>query len=103
MRVTVPVEGSASTTSKLIVRGDRECGYHNDVVQRTVAELRVSSKCVEALGGGRIEHDEEAGCVSIFGYSMAFGPAVHEVSAAIVRQAYPWYAASAVSVNYEGY
>ena len=42
---------------------------------------------VEVLGGGRIENSVEQ--ISVFGYSSAFGPAWHELTAALLRRAYP--------------
>lgn len=44
-----------------------------------------------------------SGAVSIYGYSMAFGPAPHEVTAAILRRWLPLYDESNFSVSYEGY
>ena len=93
--------------SKVIVRGDRCCGYHNDVLLATKSEVSVLPDApqlrLEQLGGGRIMHHPATGKVKVYGYSMAFGPAVHEVAAALIRQTYPWYAPDGVSVDYEGY
>ena len=97
IRVTV------DETSKLIVRGSSSAEYHNDVLHMAVNETRVRNGAVQALGGGRIEHDVSARSVRVFGYSMAFGSAVHEVAAEIVRRSYPWYDRQAVTVSYDGY
>lgn len=58
---------------------------------------------IEALGGGRIEHYRDQGVVNIFGYSSAFGPAPHEVSAALVRKWHPFYDPECITVSYSGY
>lgn len=87
--------------SKLIVRGFESCSYHNDVLHHTKRELRGSGLSLDVCGGGRITHDAGAMKIAIFGYSVAFGPAVHEISAAIVRQQFPLY--HEVTVSYEGY
>ena len=42
---------------------------------------------VEPLGGGRIENGVDQ--ISVFGYSSAFGQAQHELTAALLRRAYP--------------
>ena len=93
--------------SKLLVRGDRHSGYHNDVLQRAKREVRMTPGCaglaLEPLGGGRIEHLPGEGSVLVYGYSMAFGPAVHEVAVEIVRRAFPWYEADRVRAEYAGY
>lgn len=90
-----------SSQSKLIVRGHKSCAYHNDVLQRTKRELHGKGLSLDVCGGGRITHDPAAKRFTIFGYSVAFGPAVHEISAAIIRQQHPFY--DQVTVSYEGY
>ncbi len=55
---------------------------------------------MDVLGGGRIEHNAEAASVYVYGYSSAFGPAPHEVSAALLRR---WLPLHAVTLSYEGY
>lgn len=89
--------------SKLVVRGGRQSSYHNDVLQKTKGEVQGSGLNLEPLGGGRVEHFPGEGRVHVFGYSTAFGAAVHEVTAAIVRSQYPLYRPQDISVSYEGY
>lgn len=55
---------------------------------------------VDVLGGGRIEHKSAAATVHVFGYSSAFGPAPHEVAAALLRR---WLPLHTVTTSYEGY
>jgi phosphohistidine phosphatase len=89
--------------SKLIVRGGRQSAYHSDVLQRTKGEVQGSGLNLEPLGGGRIEHFAGEGKVHVFGYSVAFGAAVHEVTAAILRSQFPLYRPQDVTASYEGY
>lgn len=90
--------------SKLVVRGYKRCEYHNDVVRVTKEDLRGSGLHVGVIGGGRILHEPGSKpCVTVFGYSSAFGPAVHEVSAVLIQRAFPMYDADDVAVSYEGY
>jgi phosphohistidine phosphatase len=102
--VLLRVTSADAQHSKLIVRGYARCEYHNDVVRVTKEELRGSGLHVDVIGGGRILH--EPSCtprVSVFGYSAAFGAAFHEVSAVIIRRAFPVYSEDDVVVSYEGY
>lgn len=99
--VLIRVSSPDTAQSKLIVRGHKSCSYHNDVLQRTKRELHGTGLRLEVCGGGRITHDPAAKKCSIFGYSVAFGPAVHEISATLVRQQYPFY--DEITVSYEGY
>ena len=55
---------------------------------------------LEPLGGGRIEHHPEQGVCHVYGYSAAFGPAPHEVAAALVRR---WHPFTTVTTSYDGY
>ena len=54
---------------------------------------------VDALGGGRIQHNAAA-AMHVYGYSSAFGPAPHEVAAALIRR---WRPLHTVTTSYEGY
>lgn len=55
---------------------------------------------VSVLGGGRISHDPAAAAIHVYGYSSAFGPAPHEVAAALLRR---WLPLHTVTTSYEGY
>lgn len=48
-----------------------------------------------------IEHVPRNGRVFVYGYSMAFGRAKHDISTALVREAYPRY--KDVSWSNDGY
>ncbi|KAG2497161.1 hypothetical protein HYH03_004751 [Edaphochlamys debaryana] len=92
-----------SGRSKLLVWGDVRAPYHNDVLQKAKAMARRLGLKVSPLGGGRIHHDAAARSISVYGYSAAFGPAPHEVAAALIHRWYPLYDKEKVSVSYEGY
>jgi phosphohistidine phosphatase len=96
-----------SSRSKLLVRGHAAAAYHNHILQATKAEVqRLTPEGqqqhldVQVLGGGRIEHYPDQGVVSVYGYSAAFGPAVHEVAAGLVKKWMPFHN---VTWSYEGY
>ena len=95
---------NAGATRRVIVRGGLRPsggdGFHIDIVEDTVAELKRAglSASVECLGGGRIRR--EASSILLYGYSVAFGRADHEEAARLVRAAFP---SCAVSTSNEGY
>ncbi|EFJ50132.1 hypothetical protein VOLCADRAFT_37182, partial [Volvox carteri f. nagariensis] len=89
--------------SKLLVWGDVRAAYHNDVLQKAKALARPLGLQVTPLGGGRINHDSDARAVQVYGYSAAFGPAPHEVTAAIIHKWFPLYDRQSVTVSYDGY
>lgn len=98
------VTSACGEHSKLLVRGYKSCAYHNDVVRATTDEVRGSGLQLSVLGGGRILHEPHGSPrVKVFGFSSAFGPAVHEVSAVIIRRAFPFYDEEDVTVSYDGY
>jgi phosphohistidine phosphatase len=106
MRVSGPEGGAAAGAprSKLLVWGHPAADYHNHLYQRAKsAAHRAGGLRCEVLGGGRIEHDAGRRVISVYGYSAAFGPAPHEVAAALLRRWHPFYGPEAVSVSYDGY
>lgn len=94
-----------SRKSKLLVRGHAAAAYHNHILQATKAEVQRAVPGgqhfdVQVLGGGRIEHYPEQQVVSVYGYSAAFGPAVHEVAAGLLKKWLPFHN---VTWSYAGY
>jgi len=97
--------------SKLVVRGSAHASFHYNCFERLVRECEPLGLEVDVLGGGRIEHyapgegeaPGQGGAAHVYGYSTAFGPAPHEITAAIVRRWHPLYAPGAVSCDYAGY
>lgn len=113
--VLLRVSAPGGSPSKLLVRGDTRAAYHNHVFTACKAEVAAVDPQlnVEVLGGGRIEHysssrnessDDSSPCTggvaSVYGYSAAYGPAPHEVTAAVLKQ---WNPFLEVSVSYDGY
>jgi phosphohistidine phosphatase len=97
------IEGGSS---KLLVRGAAAAAYHDHVLQharKEVQHLSGGSLQVEVLGGGRIEHQPDQGIINVYGYSSAFGPAVHEVTVGLLQRWYPLYAPDHITCSYEGY
>ncbi|CAH2102977.1 unnamed protein product [Euphydryas editha] len=81
-----------------IVRGYKRCNYHADIYDEVQAKL-TPLDC-EPLGGGRISHDPEDKKIHIYGYSQGYGKADHEVTAKLVKEAYPGYS---ITISDEGY
>ncbi|XP_013149393.1 PREDICTED: 14 kDa phosphohistidine phosphatase-like isoform X2 [Papilio polytes] len=81
-----------------IVRGYAHCNYHSDILDEVESKLQ-PLQC-EVLGGGRISHDADFKRIKIYGYSQGFGKADHEVTANIIKDAYPNYT---ITISDEGY
>ncbi|WIA32279.1 hypothetical protein OEZ86_003125 [Tetradesmus obliquus] len=105
--VLLRLTDSSSGRSKLLVRGAAAAAYHNHILQHTKGQLQKlcpqGTLQLDVLGGGRIEHHADQKVISVYGYSAAFGPAVHEVTAALLQRWYPFYDASSITWSYEGY
>jgi phosphohistidine phosphatase len=105
--VLLRLTDSSSGRSKLLVRGAAAAAYHNHILQHTKGQLQKlcpqGTLQLDVLGGGRIEHYADHKVISVYGYSAAFGPAVHEVTAALLQRWYPFYDASSITWSYEGY
>ena len=97
IRVSTTRKGGAS---KLVVRGDTRAAYHNHIFTACKTEAAKEGLSVEVLGGGRMEWDVKTRALNVFGYSAAFGPAPHEVTAAVIKK---WNPFLKVNVSYEGY
>eukprot|EP01024_Parvocaulis_polyphysoides_P034913 TRINITY_DN30912_c2_g1_i1.p2 TRINITY_DN30912_c2_g1~~TRINITY_DN30912_c2_g1_i1.p2 ORF type:complete len:200 (-),score=24.32 TRINITY_DN30912_c2_g1_i1:147-746(-) len=89
--------------SKIVVKGSKKATYHMDAFQDVKASCVARGLQAEVLGGGRMEHYPEQQIIQIYGYSSAFGPAVHEVSSSIISRWFPFYKFQDINVSYEGY
>ncbi|KAG2452315.1 hypothetical protein HYH02_003339 [Chlamydomonas schloesseri] len=97
-------EAEGGGRSKLLVWGDPRAPYHNDVLQKA---KQMAQRCgglkVTVLGGGRIRHDPATRSIDVYGYSAAFGPAPHELAAALLARWHPLYDRTNITVSYDGY
>ncbi len=119
--VLLRASSSTNSHSKLLVRGDCRAAYHNHILTACIKEAAAIDPqiTITVLGGGRMEHyshsstsaiedgDDHAsggwrssGVTTVYGYSAAFGPAPHEITAAVMKK---WDPFLDVSVSYEGY
>jgi NADH pyrophosphatase NudC (nudix superfamily) len=84
--------------TRLMVWGDGRASYHMHVLSVASAMAKKAGMTIEPLGGGRIERVDNK--VYIYGYSVAFGVAPHEISRRIIQM---WHPLAEISHSYEGY
>lgn len=91
-----------TSRSKLIVRGNETKIWHDEIRAQVLEDVRECDPLlrVAPLGGGRLELDSIQKTIHIYGFSSAFGQAVHEVAAALLKRWLPFHT---VTVSYEGY
>ncbi|KAJ8736665.1 hypothetical protein PYW08_007321 [Mythimna loreyi] len=82
----------------VIVRGYKHCNYHSDIYDEV--QERLQPLDCEPLGGGRISNDAENKKMHIYGYSQGYGKADHELTAKLIKKAFPGYT---ITVSDEGY
>ncbi|XP_067868077.1 14 kDa phosphohistidine phosphatase [Heterodontus francisci] len=93
-------QGSESGEEKNIVRGWASAEYHADIYDEVSAEIEKQGLYCECEGGGRIKHDSAEKKIHVYGYSMGFGRAKHEITSDILKAKYPDYC---VTWTDEGY
>lgn len=74
---------------------------HYSLLRTSRAVCSRAEYTLECVGGGRIEHVPSAGRIFVYGYSMGFGRANHEIAVALLKEAYPTY--SDISYSNDGY
>ncbi|XP_003394282.1 sex-regulated protein janus-A-like [Bombus affinis] len=88
--VLIKVFDERKNVFKHIVRGylghERHYEIYREVAFKvdTIRDLRTS--CV---GGGKIEHDPDKKTIKVYGYSVDFGMADHELSVSLLKKKYP--------------
>ncbi|XP_059058400.1 14 kDa phosphohistidine phosphatase-like [Achroia grisella] len=81
-----------------IVRGYYRCNYHSDVYDEVQEKLHPLD--CETVGGGRISHEPSIKKIHIYGYSQGYGKADHEITAKLIKAAFPDYK---ITISDEGY
>ena len=84
--------------SRLMVWGDIQASYHMQVYQKAAVMTKKAGMTLEPLGGGRIERSKDK--IKVYGYSVAFGAAPHEISKRLIKI---WHPFSDIEISYEGY
>uniref|UniRef100_T1J788 Sex-regulated protein janus-A n=1 Tax=Strigamia maritima TaxID=126957 RepID=T1J788_STRMM len=87
--------------SKYIVRGYSWAAYHADIYEKVDEKLKETGIDAECVGGGRILHDLDKKCLSVYGYSTGYGKADHAITTEILKKKYPDYVN--ISWSNEGY
>ncbi|XP_072014572.1 14 kDa phosphohistidine phosphatase-like [Amphiura filiformis] len=95
------IEVEKGGQKKSIVRGYKWAGYHADIYDQVCSELEPKSFNCECVGGGRIEHNKNEQTLFVYGYSMGFGKANHEITVEKLKAWYPTY--TKITFSDEGY
>ena len=78
---------------KTVVRGYASCPYHADVLAKFEhEELKYyvkKDKIASCPGGGRIDFNPEEKKINIYGHSVGFGLANHQITKDILQKDYP--------------
>ena len=99
--ILIKIVDKPSGKERIVVRGYAHCGFHADILalfqcQELVDYQGSSDLDVECIGGGRIRITkavEGAGNheLYIYGYSVGFGRADHQVTQDLLTPEYPGY------------
>ncbi|XP_071509453.1 14 kDa phosphohistidine phosphatase-like [Diadema antillarum] len=95
------IQLKSGNKKKYIVRGYGRCGYHADIFDEVTPALEKGGITCSCPGGGRIEHNNAAKTILVYGYSMGFGQADHRITVEILKKRFPHY--SKISYSNEGY
>jgi phosphohistidine phosphatase len=102
--ILIKISETGSTRSKFSVRGYTFAEYHADIYQKAKLEVASDGVECEVAGGGRIKHQPPSagstGSILVYGYSIAYGKADHEISVECLKRTFPNYS---ISFSDEGY
>ncbi|XP_067833424.1 14 kDa phosphohistidine phosphatase [Heptranchias perlo] len=91
---------TGSGKEKDIVRGWASAEYHADIYDEVCAEIEKLGLHCECQGGGRIKHNSREKMIHVYGYSMGFGRAKHEITTQILKAEYPDYSVTWADEGY---
>ena len=85
----------------MVVRGWADCQYHANILDKFNDLENLNDEwTTECPGGGRINHNQAAKTIVIYGYSQGYGRADHSLTKELLQAAFPDYQ---ISWNNDGY
>ncbi|XP_048448268.1 14 kDa phosphohistidine phosphatase-like isoform X2 [Rhincodon typus] len=82
---------SDNPQEKTIVRGWASAEYHADIYEQVSSWIQKQGLQCECQGGGRINHNSAKKTIHVYGYSMGYGRAKHEITTELLKAKYPDY------------
>eukprot|EP00062_Callorhinchus_milii_P014864 gi/632964485/ref/XP_007898419.1/ PREDICTED: 14 kDa phosphohistidine phosphatase-like [Callorhinchus milii] len=74
--------------------------FRGDIFDKVVDQLEKKGMKCDCKGGGRIQHNSQDKTINVYGYSVGFGRAKHEITTEKLKAKYPDYS---ISWSNEGY
>jgi phosphohistidine phosphatase len=92
------------TSTQYFVTSKRGASYHRNAAEPMIAEIERAGcyQDIDIVGGGRIDLDEDAKKIAVFGFSYSFGQANHAISRQVILED-PRYKDYDVTISNEGY
>ncbi|XP_067951430.1 14 kDa phosphohistidine phosphatase-like isoform X2 [Watersipora subatra] len=86
--IKVSASNPVEEFSKVIVRGYSWAEYHADIYDAASQRIEPLGLDCECLGGGRIQHAPNNKRLKVYGYSMGFGKADHQITCDLLKTKY---------------
>jgi phosphohistidine phosphatase len=104
---TITADGkrnSVATSTQYFVTSQQGAKYHRNAAEPMIAEIEQAGcyQDIDIVGGGRIDLDEHAKKISVFGFSYSFGQANHAISRQVILED-ARYQDYDVTISNEGY
>ncbi|KAI3378662.1 hypothetical protein SNEBB_005590 [Seison nebaliae] len=74
--------------SKYYIRSYDGCNFHYEIMEKFQKQNGLKSKEVDSCGGGRITFLSKDKQIKIYGHSVDFGPADHNIGAKMLKEYY---------------
>lgn len=98
--IQIKVYTENGSQEKIVIRGDKSAEYHADIYDSVAPGITGIGLDPEPIGGGRIKHSVSDKTLFVYGYSMGYGRAEHEITVDKLKKAYPDYS---VTFSNDGY
>ena len=99
----VLIRASIDGEEHYIVTSRRGASYHRNAAEPMIAKLEASGYYdIDVAGGGRVDYDETAKSIKIYGFSYGFGQADHAIAQRTVQED-PRYKTYDVTISNDGY
>ncbi|KAI6651683.1 14 kDa phosphohistidine phosphatase-like [Oopsacas minuta] len=99
--ILIRLKDKSTKKYRYIVRGYKWASFHAAMIDELEPTLKKTNLVCECVGGGRILHTPDENKLFVYGYSVCYGRADHNITVSLLKKKFPEY--TSITFSNEGY
>lgn len=99
--VLIKLKDKSTKKFRYIIRGYSWASFHAAMIDQLANDLKGTSLSCKCVGGGRILHTPEEKKIFVYGYSVCYGRADHNITVSMLKKKFSEY--TSITFSNDGY